>query len=53
MTIKEVIEELKKYPQDCEVGTMSGSSDYIGFVEKIKMETDAYSGQTFVVLKEL
>lgn len=53
MTIKELIKELQKYPQDCEVGTMSGPSDYVGFVEDIEMRTDNYSGITFVVLKEL
>lgn len=53
MTVKELIEKLKDYPQDCEVGTMSGPSDYVGFVEDIEMRTDNYSGNTFVVLKDL
>lgn len=54
MTVKEVIEELKKYPQDCEVSFMSGSSDYIGYVEEIKMcKTNDFLGVDIVVLKEL
>lgn len=53
MTVKEVIEELKKYPQDCEVGTMQGSSDYVGFVEEIETRTDEFLGVDIVVLKEL
>ena len=53
MTVKELIGKLKDYPQDCEVGTMSGPSDYVGFVEEIEMRTDNYSDENFVVLKEL
>ena len=53
MTVKEVIEELKKYPQDCEVSFMSDSSD-IGYVEEIKMcKTNDFLGVDIVVLKEL
>ena len=53
MTVQELIEKLKDYPQDCEVGTMSGPSDYVGFVEGIEMRTDYYTNENFVVLKEL
>lgn len=53
MTVKELIEKLKDYPQDFEVGTVLGPSDYIEFVEEIEMITDNYSGKNFIVLKEL